>query len=162
MLTIRPARRADMPEIWEIFHRVIQGGDTYVHSPNAPIETCEDYWFGPGKTPFVADLDRTIVGIYVIRPNHPDLGSHVANGSYMVHPDSHGRGIGRSLGEHSLEEAKRQGYKAMQFNIVISTNKPAVKLWESLGFKIIGTSPKAFQHKTLGLVDSYIMHRFLL
>jgi len=161
MLTIRPARRVDLPEIWEIFHRVVQGGDTYVHRPDAPIETCEAYWFGLDKTPFVAVKDRQVVGIYVIKPNHPDLGAHVANGSYMVHPDAHSQGIGRMLGEHSIEEAKRQGYKAMQFNIVISTNTAAVNLWQSLGFEIIGTAPKAFRHKKLGFVDTYIMHRFI-
>ncbi len=164
-LTLRPANlHTDLPGIWEIFHRVVQGGDTYVHSPDAPIETCRDYWFGPDKTPFVAvdeNSPLSILGVYVLRPNHPDLGAHVANASYMVHPDTHGRGIGRQMGEHSIVEAKRQGYQAMQFNIVISTNRAAVKLWQSLGFTIIGTSPKAFQHQTLGLVDTFIMHRFV-
>ena len=88
------------------------------------------------------------------------LGSHIANASYMVHPDAQGKGIGRQLGEHSLKMAKSLGFLAMQFNIVISTNKPAIRLWEKLGFEIIGTTPNGYRSAN-GLVDTYIMYKSL-
>ena len=102
-----------------------------------------------------------IVGTYVIRPNQPGLGAHVANAGYMVRPDAFGRGTGSALGTHSLEEARAAGYRAMQFNAVVSTNTRAVALWERLGFRIIGTVPEGFRHAKLGFVDLHIMHRML-
>jgi ribosomal protein S18 acetylase RimI-like enzyme len=99
--------------------------------------------------------------MYKLIPNGPDLGSHVANASFMVDPSAHGQGIGRAMGEHCLAQAKQAGYQAMQFNFVVSTNAAAVELWKKLGFSIVGTLPKAFNHARLGLVDAYVMHRFL-
>jgi ribosomal protein S18 acetylase RimI-like enzyme len=99
--------------------------------------------------------------MYKLIPNGIGRGSHVANASFMVDPDAQGRGAGRALGEHCLEEARRLGYGAMQFNFVVSTNSAAVALWKKLGFEIVGTLPRAFRHSTLGHVDAYVMHRFL-
>jgi GNAT superfamily N-acetyltransferase len=111
---------------------------------------------------FVAiDDDDTILGTYIIKPNQIDLGNHIANCSYMVNPNHHGRGIGKLLCEHSIEFAKQKGYIGIQFNIVVSTNTNAVKLWKKFGFEIIGTTPKAFIHKELGLVDTHIMFKHL-
>ena len=97
----------------------------------------------------------------MIKPNYHGRGSHVANATYMVKSEWRGRGIGRKLGEHSLAAARELGYLAMQFNAVVSSNEVAVKLWQRLGFSIIGTVPKGFQEARMGLVDLYIMHRFL-
>jgi GNAT superfamily N-acetyltransferase len=108
---------------------------------------------------FVMDDNDEIVGTYIIKPNQIDLGSHIANCGYMVHPKHQGKGIGKLLCEHSLMIAKELGYQGMQFNLVISTNVGAVKLWQQFGFRIIGTVPKAFNHQTLGYVDAYIMYR---
>jgi ribosomal protein S18 acetylase RimI-like enzyme len=94
-------------------------------------------------------------------PNRGGLGSHVANASFMVDPSAHGRGAGRAMGEHCLNEARKAGYAAMQFNFVVSTNTAGVALWKKLGFQIVGTLPKAFRHRRLGDVDAYVMHRFL-
>jgi len=99
--------------------------------------------------------------MYKIVANQRGLGSHVANASFMVDPSCSGRGIGRQMGEHCLEEARRLGYLAMQFNFVVSTNGAAVALWQKLGFAIVGTVPKAFRHSTLGYVDTYVMYRSL-
>jgi ribosomal protein S18 acetylase RimI-like enzyme len=93
--------------------------------------------------------------------NQRDLGSHVANASFMVHPGYSGKGAGREMGLHCLREAKKAGYLAMQFNFVVSTNRAAVSLWQKLGFSIVGTLPKAFLHQSLGYVDAYVMYRFL-
>jgi ribosomal protein S18 acetylase RimI-like enzyme len=114
-----------------------------------------------GHIIFVASLDGRIAGTYILKPNQPGLGSHVANAGYMVGSDFAGRGVGRAMCEHSLEEARRRGFLAMQFNMVISTNEAAVALWKKLGFNIVGTLPRVFRHKRLGLVDAFVMHRFL-
>ena len=106
-------------------------------------------------------VDDQIVGTYILKPNQPGLGSHVANAGYMVGIDGRGKGVGRVMCEHSLEEARRMGFHAMQFNMVVSTNESAVALWKKFGFSIVGTLPQAYRHRELGLVDAYVMHRFL-
>lgn len=150
---------ADLNGVWEIFSRVIAIGDTYVFAPDTPKSDLPKLWFADSMDTFVAVLDGEIVGTYFIKPNQPGLGSHIANCGYMVSPSHHGKGIGRLLCEHSQEYGKEQGYTGMQFNIVVSTNTVAVKLWQKLGFDIIGTTPKAFRHSALGLVDTYIMFK---
>jgi len=112
-------------------------------------------------TSFVATEGPRILGMYKFRANQRDLGSHVANASFMVSPAAHGMGVGKAMGQHCLMEARRAGYVAMQFNFVVSTNTGAVSLWKKLGFSIVGTLPKAFKHQQLGCVDVYVMHRFL-
>ncbi len=102
-----------------------------------------------------------IEGTYLLRPNQPGMGNHVANASFMVDPDRAGRGIGRALVEHCLVEARALGYLAMQFNLVVATNLHAIALWESVGFRIVGTLPRAFRHRELGFVDAHIMYRAL-
>jgi ribosomal protein S18 acetylase RimI-like enzyme/8-oxo-dGTP pyrophosphatase MutT (NUDIX family) len=158
---IRAACEADQEAIWRIFHLVVAGRDTYTFLPDTPREVGVGYWFGPGVTCYVAELDGNVVGMYKLIANACGLGSHVSNASFMVHPSTSGRGVGRALVDHCLREARRQGYDAMQFNFVVSTNVAAVSLWQRVGFRIIGTIPRAFQHATHGLVDAFIMHRFL-
>ena len=158
---IRPAAEGDHDAIWEIFRAVVAGRDAYAFAPDTPRHEGVGYWFGPGVVSFVAERGGRVVGVYRIVENRRDLGAHVANASYMVHPAAAGQGIGRAMGEHSLQQARRLGFDAMQFNFVVSTNRRAVALWQQLGFRIVGTLPKAFRHGTLGLVDAYVMHRFL-
>lgn len=158
---IRPATDRDADAIWKIFHAVVAGRDTYAFSPDTPRSDGVGYWFGPGVTSCVAELDDTVVGMYKLIANRRDLGGHVSNASFMVDPAAAGQGVGRALGTHCLREARAQGYDAMQFNFVVSTNRRAVALWQGLGFRIVGTLPRAFRHGALGLVDAYVMHRFL-
>jgi L-amino acid N-acyltransferase YncA len=160
-LVIRRAEDSDFDGIWEIFHVVVAKGDTYVYDPKTTKEQARAIWMAPGLSTYVGLLDGEVVGTYILKANQPGLGSHVANAGYMVHPERAGRGIGRALCEHSLAEARRAGFLAMQFNAVVSTNEPAVALWRKMGFAVIGTVPKAFQHRQLGLVDLFVMHRFL-
>lgn len=160
-MLIRAATENDFEGIWLIFQAVVANGDTYVFSPQATREDAHDYWFGPGVRSFVAEVDGAISGMYKLITNQRDLGSHVANASFMVCPKAHGKGIGEAMGRHCLEEARKAGYAAMQFNFVVSTNTGAVALWKKLGFSIVGTLPKVFRHQSLGLVDAYVMHRFL-
>jgi ribosomal protein S18 acetylase RimI-like enzyme len=105
---------------------------------------------------------RDIVGTYILRPNQSGGGSHVANAAFMVAPEARGQGIGRAMGEHCLSEARRLGFRAMQFNFVVSTNQSAVRLWQQLGFKIVGTLSGAFRHPERGYIDVYVMYRSLL
>ncbi len=160
-MLIRRAIESDFESIWQIFKVVIEPGDTYVFDPNTEREEAFSYWFGAGINTYVAEELGQVLGMYKLIPNQPDLGSHVANASFMVNPHCHGKGIGRAMGLHCLEEAKKVGYLALQFNFVVSTNQGAVALWKKLGFSIVGTLPKAFNHKQLGYVDAYVMYRFL-
>ena len=161
MIEIRNAKAEDCDQIWEIIKEVISKGDTYVFDPYSSKETMLNYWYGPDRHTYVATDEEKIVGTFMIRDNQPGLGAHVANGSYMVSQAASGKGIGKKMGEFSLAEARRLGYKAMQFNIVIKSNVRAVHLWQNLGFKIIGEIPDAFNHKQNGLTNAYIMYRKL-
>ena len=160
-LLIRRAEDSDFEGIWEIFHAVVSKGDTYVYDPATTKEQARAIWMAPALSTYTALLDGEIVGTYILKANQPDLGSHVANAGYMVRPDRAGRGIGRALCEHSLDEAHRAGFLAMQFNAVVSTNASAVALWQKMGFAVVGTVPRAFRHRELGLVDLIVMHRLL-
>jgi ribosomal protein S18 acetylase RimI-like enzyme len=171
MIEIRKAVEADKPQIWEIIESVIATGDTYVFSPDSPEEKMLAYWFAADKKTYVAlwseppaatgESNQKIFGTFFLKDNQPDLGSHIANAGYMVAPAAKGKGIGRAMAEFSLEEARRLGYEAMQFNFVVKSNEVAVKLWMNLGFEIIGEIPEAFQHAENGLTNALIMYRKL-
>lgn len=159
MTNIRSARETDREAIWKIFHEVVAKGDTYAIDPNISREDALAYWFGKETRTFVAEHDRQIVGTYILRPNQSGNGAHVANAAFMVTSFAQGKGIGRAMGEHCLSEARRIGFRAMQFNFVVSTNESAIRLWKQLGFEITGTLAGAFQHPNNGYVDAHIMYR---
>jgi len=160
-LTIREATDRDRAAVWEIFRATVAPGEVFVYDPNTPREEAEAYWFAKGTRTYVAEQDGKVAGSYILRQNRPGLGDHVANAGFMVAPAARRSGIGRAMGEHALGEARRLGYRAMQFNFVISTNESAVRLWQNLGFRIVGTLPGAFRHARKGLVDAYVMFRSL-
>jgi L-amino acid N-acyltransferase YncA len=162
-LTISPATSSDFEGIWTIFRQVVAAGDTYPHPPETTRQEAEAYWMADSMKTYVARkaFSGDIVGVYYLRANQPGLGSHVANGGYMVSPAVRGQGIGRLLGLHSIETATALGFRALQFNLVVATNTASVNLWRSLGFSIIGTVPEAFRHLEEGYVDAYIMYRLL-
>jgi len=160
-LNIRKATETDYNKVWEIFSKVIETGDTYVFNPNTPKSDLKKHWFADYMKTYVIEENGEILGTYIIKPNQIDLGSHIANCSYMVNPNSQGKGIGKKLCEHSLKIARENKFEGIQFNIVVSTNKGAVELWRKFGFEIIGTTPKGFKHSELGLVDTYIMYKNL-
>lgn len=160
-VTIREASDQDRDAIWKIFQATVAPGDSFVYDPNTSREEALGYWFGANTLTYVATRNDKVVGSYILRPNRPGLGGHVANAGFMVEPGARRLGIGRLMGEHSLAEARRFGSRAMQFNFVVSTNTSAVRLWEKLGFKIVGTLPGAFRHSQKGFVDAYVMFRSL-
>jgi L-amino acid N-acyltransferase YncA len=161
MISLRIATEDDFDAIWKIFHEIIVAGDTYVQDETFTAEQARQMWLGRGVYTVVACADGRVVGAYKLLPNTPGRGAHVANGSYIVDAGCRGQGVGRLMVQHSLREAKKAGYKAIQFNFVVSTNRGAVRLYEELGFQILATLPGAFRHKTLGYVDAYLMHRSL-
>lgn len=156
-IKIRLADKNDFNEIWRIFRKIILRGDTYVNSDETTKPKARAKWLNPQAQTFIAEIDGKICGAYLIKANQVGRGSHIANCSYIVDENVRGLGVGKTLALHSIENAKNLGFKAIQFNFVVSTNLAAVNLWKSVGFKIIGTAPKAFNHKDLGYVDSYIM-----
>jgi L-amino acid N-acyltransferase YncA len=162
MAAIREASTHDRDAVWEIFRAVVAAGDTYVFDPEIPRKEALTYWFHHGTRTYVAESEGRVVGTYILKPNQPGLGSHVSNAAFMVSPSARGLGLGRAMGEHCLDEARRLGYRAMQFNFVVSTNEVALRLWERLGFNIVGTLPGAFRHRTRGFVDAYVMFQTLL
>lgn len=161
MLQIREASASDGEAIWNIFRLVVASGDTYTFDPGTSRQDALAYWLHPSNQCYVAKSEAEIVGTYILKANQPGLGSHVANAAFMVAPQARGRGVGRYMGEHALNEARRLGFRAMQFNFVVSTNEPAVRLWQQLGFKIVGRLPGAFRHKDRGFVDALVMFRSL-
>ena len=160
-MTIRKARKKDLEGIWYIFKQVVAMGDTYVFDPETPREDLEKHWFAGHMHTYVALSNGRIVGTYILKPNQIDLGSHIANGSYMVDPGMWNRGVGRRMGTHSIGEARNLGFKAMQFNMVIESNKAAIRIWQSLGFEIIGTIPDALHYKKEKYVNAHIMYKNL-
>lgn len=160
-MKIREATHDDYDSVWEIFHEVIQTGDTYAFYADTPKADLQKHWFASNMKTYVIEMEGVIVGTYIIKPNNIDRAKHIANCAYMVKPNVRGKGIGSILCEHSIELAKSQQYKAIQFNKVVSTNLGAIRLWEKHGFRIIGTTPKGFDHAELGLVDTHMMYREL-
>lgn len=160
-MNIREAAETDKPAVWQIIKAVIAGGDTYVFGPVTPEGEMLTYWFSPDKHNYVAEENGEILGTYWIKANQPGLGSHVGNGAYMVSPAAKGKGIGRKMAEHSIEEARRLGFHSIQFNFVVKSNEVAVNLWKSVGFEVIGEIPDAFNHKQNGLTNALIMYRKL-
>lgn len=158
-MQIRSAADADHDAIWEIFHEIVAAGDTYALDPNMSREEAVAYWFGTETHTYVAESNGHVVGTYILKPNQLGPGSHVANAGFMVASEAQGLGVGRAMAEHCLVEARRMGFRAMQFNFVVSTNMSAVHLWQQLGFRIVGTLPGAFRHPAKGYVDVYIMYR---
>ncbi len=191
MLEIRKAVKTDKDAVWEIIRAVISTGDTYTFAPDTGKQEMLDFWFSPEKWTYVAvwsepsavagglvlseegsavagglndelnNLNGKIVGTFFLKANQPGLGSHVGNAGYMVAPEAKGKRVGRTMAEWSIEESRRLGFKSIQFNFVVKSNEIAVKLWQDVGFEIIGEIPEAFQHQENGLTNAYIMYRKL-
>jgi L-amino acid N-acyltransferase YncA len=159
---IREYVDADWPSVWPIFREVVAAGDTYAYDPEWSSEQARAVWVEapPGRTVVACDGSQ-VLGTAKMGPNRPGPGSHVSTASFMVAGNARGRGVGRALGEYALAWAREQGYAAMQFNAVVEANHAAVRLWQALGFQIVGTVPEAFEHPTLGRVGLHVMHRRL-
>jgi L-amino acid N-acyltransferase YncA len=162
-MEIRSATSADWPAVYPFFSAIVADGRTYAYPENLSEADAAAVWLlldPPDATVVAVDGGR-VVGSAHMGPNRPGRGSHVATASFMVDPHHHGRGVGRALGEYTLDWSRATGFRAMQFNAVVETNSGAVHLWKSLGFRIVGTVPEAFRHPDHGFVGLHVMHRFL-
>lgn len=163
-MLIRDATAADWPAIWPFLRRVIAAGETYTWDRDTSEDRARAKWLhedGPGRAFVAVDAGGAIVGTAEAHPNQAGPGAHVANAGFVVDPDHAGRGIGRALAQHVIGQSRADGYRAMQFNAVVETNLAAIRLWQSLGFAIVGTVPEAFHHPVEGYVDLHVMHRRL-
>jgi ribosomal protein S18 acetylase RimI-like enzyme len=160
-MLIRPATDGDKSAIWAIMELIIRAGETYTLPRDMDKESALAYWLSPEREVFVAEDQGEIVGTYCLQANQKGGGAHVANCGYMTALTATGRGVARAMCAHSLDRARERGFRAMQFNFVISTNERAVRLWQSFGFEIVGRLPGVFHHPTRGYVDAFIMFRDL-
>lgn len=160
-MLIRSAEPADVAAIWAILEPVIRAGETYTLDRDMGEGDAIAYWFGADKEVFVAEEDGIVLGTYYLRANQAGGGSHVCNAGYMTAAAATGRGVARTMALHSIAHAKARGFRAMQFNFVVSNNVRAVGLWQSLGFEVVGRLPGAFDHPAGGFVDALVMFRAL-
>jgi ribosomal protein S18 acetylase RimI-like enzyme len=160
-LNVRPARADDAASIWSIIGPTIRAGETLALDPQMNEADALAHWMAPDKETFVAEEDGAVLGTYYMRANQAGGGVHVCNCGYVTSATASGRGIARRMCEHSLTHARSRGDRAMQFNFVVSTNERAVRLWQSLGFAIVGRLPLAFRHPTHGYVDALVMYQSL-
>ncbi len=158
---IRAYAATDSDAIWRIIEPMLRAGDTYTLPSDWSREEAMGYWLSPGHSVFVAEDESGIVGTYYLKTNQKGGGDHVCNCGFVTSQALMGKGVARAMCAHALETAKRLGYRAMQFNFVVSSNTRAVALWKSFGFGIAGTLPKAFRHPDLGYVDAFVMFREL-
>jgi L-amino acid N-acyltransferase YncA len=160
-MIIRPADRSDADAIWSILEPTIRDGETYTLPRDMDREQALAYWFATDHTVFVAEDDGEVLGTYYLRANQKGGGAHVGNCGYMTAAKASGRGVATAMCTHSLEYARSRGFHAMQFNFVVSSNLPAIHLWQKFGFATVGRLPGAFLHPSLGYVDALVMYRAL-
>lgn len=161
MADVREFRDSDWPAVWPLLRETFAAGDTYTFPPDISEAEARQAWIDAPLATFVAEEAGEVVGTYFIKPNQPGNGSHVCNCGYVVSPRAKGRGIASAMCEHSQAFARERGFRAMQFNFVVSTNERAVKLWQRLGFEIVGRLPGAFRHPVHGFVDAFVMYKTL-
>lgn len=162
MPLIRQFKETDWPAVWPLLRTTFEAGDTYAFSPQSTESEIHRAWVEVPAATFVATASNgQLLGTYFIKPNQPGLGSHVCNCGYVVAPEAQGQGIASAMCEHSQAEAVSRGFRAMQFNLVASTNERAVRLWRKHGFSVVGTLPRAFNHQRLGYVNALIMFKEL-
>ena len=161
-MRIRPFEEKDWPALWQVVEPVFRAGETWPVAPDIAEEEAREFLVEAPMATFVAcGGDGEVLGCYLLKPNQPALGAHVVNAGYLVAEHARGRGVASAMCRHSQDEARHKGFLAMQYNLVVATNAPAVHLWQKEGFEIVGTLPKAFRHLRFGLVDAYVMYKQL-
>ncbi|AGI66884.1 GCN5-related N-acetyltransferase [Octadecabacter antarcticus 307] len=169
-MQIRPATDADWPAIWGVLRPVFRAGETYAIDRDISEDAARALWMDAPAATYIAEdrfaqdcfvQDRAVLGTYFIKTNHQGGGRHVCNSGYVTARAAQGRGIAAKMCDHSQLAARDLGYTAMQFNMVLASNAGAVRLWQRLGYDIVGTLPLAFNHPILGLVDGLVMWKAL-
>jgi len=160
-MKIREASTEDFGNIWPIFQEIVNAGETYPYPRDTSRQEAQNLWMILPQKTYVAEMNGIVVGTYYIKPNQIGSGSHVCNCGYMVLSSARGQGVATRLCEHSQITAIELGYKAMQFNLVVATNSASVHLWTKLGFETVGRLPMAFEHPREGMVDAFVMYKWL-
>ncbi len=161
-MSIRPITDADWDAVWTVLEPVFRAGETYAYPIDITKDQARAVWVDQPAATFVAeDAGLGIVGTYILKPNQPGRGAHVCNCGYVVSEAARGQGVASAMCDHSQEQARAMGFRAMQYNLVVATNEGAVRLWQSKGFDIVGTLPGAFDHPRLGFVDAHVMYKVL-
>ena len=163
MFGIRNYEERDWKSVWHVIEPVFRAGETYAYATDITEDEAYEVWIEKPSATFVAkDENGEIIGTYYIKPNQPGPGSHVCNCGYIVAEKARGKGVAAALCEHSQLEAVSRGFRAMQYNLVVSTNETAVRLWKRKGFEIVGTVPQAYRHTKYGFVDAFVMYKTLV
>jgi GNAT superfamily N-acetyltransferase len=157
---VRELVDADWPTVWSVVEPVVRAGDTFPYPLDLTEPDARAMWLdnGPGGRATVALVDGEVVGTAKMGRTRPGPGAHVATASYMVAARARGHGVGRALVVDSLEWARSAGFAAVQFNAVVETNVAAVRLYESLGFRVVGTVPRAHELPSGRRVGLHVMH----
>lgn len=159
-MNIRKFQESDWKQVWPVLEKVFRAGETYAFSPDISEQEAYKVWVElPQETYVVIDQNNAILGTYYIKPNQPALGAHVCNCGYIVSESARGQGIATKMCQHSQQAAVELGFRSMQFNLVVSTNEGAIRLWKKLGFDVVGTLPNAFNSKSTGYVDAFVMYK---
>ena len=161
-MSIREFEERDWPALWAMLEPIFRAGETYALPTDVSQGEAYRFWVTAPRLCYVAvNPDDEPIGSYFMKTNHPGPGSHVCNCGYAVSPEARGQGLAGTLCQHSLDVAREQGYRAMQYNMVVANNTAAIHVWRSHGFEVVGTIPEGFEHPTEGFVDAYVMHRHL-
>lgn len=159
-ITIRPYDSPDDPALWRLLEPAFRAGDTYTVDADIPRDEALAFWTAPGKSVFMAETDG-LQGTYYVKPNQAGGGAHVCNAGFIVHPEARGQGLAGAMLAHAQNTARAMGFRAMQFNFVVSTNTGAIRIWEKDGFAVVGRLPEAFLHPEQGYVDALVMFKSL-
>jgi GNAT superfamily N-acetyltransferase len=139
---LRPATPADHDALFGAYGQIVDAGDGFPHAPPLSREDFDEYWIAHTAAVWIVLAEGALIAAYYIRPNFVGRAAHIANAGYFVLGPHRGRGLGRKLVEHSLQEARRLGFDAMQFNLVFASN-PARHMYRDLGFVEVGRLPAA-------------------
>ena len=161
MTKIRRYGPNDEDALWAMLEPVLRAGDTYAVDADISREDAVLFWTSGVHEAWMAEADRAAVGTYYIQPNQMGGGRHVCNCGYVTAAAARGKGVARAMLEHSLAQAKTEGFAAMQFNFVVETNRRAISTWERYGFDVVGRLPGAFRHPSEGAVDALVMFKTL-
>ena len=155
-MSLRVLEERDWPQVHELVLEVARQGRTYAIEVPEDVAATRAFW--DARLLVVAVDGDEVLGAAKAGPNRPGPGSHVGTASFVVGQAARGRGVGRALGEHVVAWHLKQGFRAIQFNAVVSTNTAAVRLWRSLGFEVVGTVPGAFALPEGEYADLLVMH----
>jgi ribosomal protein S18 acetylase RimI-like enzyme len=160
-VSLVPLQPKYLPQILDIWNEVVLEGLTFPWIEPFTTEQLLEVWKPEDTVCCAVDANDTVLGVFHVHPNNVGRCAHIANCGYMVASFARRQGIGRMLVQGSIEAARAAGFKAMQFNAVVSTNTAALALYQSEGFVIIGTVPHGFLLKSGDYTDMHIMYRAL-